>query len=47
MKICYKFTPNTFISQLPVTSIAIHEFLQALKSENITDASETLYQQKV
>ena len=47
MKICNDISPSTSTSQLPVTPIEIFELLAAPDNEDITDVSQTLYQQKV
>ncbi len=47
MKICNLLAPNTNTSRLPSTTMEILELLAVSHNEDITDASLTLYQQKV
>ena len=47
MKICNDFAPSTSTSRLPSTPMEILELLAVPDNEDITDASRTLYQQKV
>ena len=47
MKICNDLAPSTAKSQLPFTPMEILKLLAALNNKDITDASQTLYQQKV
>ena len=47
MKICNDFASSTSTSQLPATPMEILELFAVPDNEDITDASQTLYQQKV
>ncbi len=47
IKICTELAPSTNTSRLPSTPMEILELLAVPDNEDITDASRTLYQQKV